>query len=181
MKTKTSLIGLLIFSIIVLAISPAIATAHAAPTHYSEKVAVAEWTVTAADGKTVTMSAVLIIPPNGPSELTVTVTHPNLGTWTTTATNLDCKWSMNHASADASMAFGPKLKLHSISIQWTATSSPIVAHYRGIDPTIGEYAVINQPITNADAKITIDDGTPLHPGTYPSDFAAIANIIENVK
>jgi hypothetical protein len=89
---------------------------------------------------------------------------------------------MNHASADATMPFGPRSSNHAISIEWTATSAPSVAHFRGIDPTMNnQYAIINQPTANAIAKITIDDGTPLHPGTYTSDLAAIAHNIENVK
>ena len=83
--------------------------------------------------------------------------------------------------ADSTLTFGPISSSHHIIIQWNAVSSPIVYHYRNIDPTFNSYAVINQPTVNAIATITIDGGTLLHPGTYESDFAAIANIVENVK
>jgi hypothetical protein len=164
---------------IVLAISPALASAQAPTTHFG-KAAVAEWTVNTTAGP-VTIDAMLTIPQQGPNELTIIVTHPQMGTWMTTITDFSCKWSMNHASANANMPFGPRSTNHAINIEWTATSKPFVAHFRGIDPTFGVYAIINQPTADAIAKITIDDGTPLHPGTYSSDIGAIANIVENLN
>lgn len=165
---------------IVLAISPAIASAQTPTAHFSGKAAVAEWTVDTNVGP-VTIQAFLSMPSKGTNDLTVVVFHPNLGTWTSTVTDFKCKWSMNHVSADATMPFGPSSRNHVISIEWTATSSPFVAHFRGIDPGFDAYAIINQPTVLAIAQITIDDGTPLHPGTYPSDIAAIANMVENIK
>jgi hypothetical protein len=180
LKTRTGFFGLLIVALIALAISPAIASAQAAPTHINQKLAVAEWTVNTNEGP-VTIQAFLTMPSKGPNDLTIIVFHPNLGTWISSVSDFKCKWSMNHASADANMPFGPSSRNHVISIEWTATSSPFVAHFRGVDPTFGEYAIINQPTANAIAKITIDNGTPLHPGTYSTDLAAIAHNIENVK
>ena len=166
---------------ITLAVSPAIASAQAPPTHFG-KAAVAEWTVNNPAGQ-ITITAILSMPQKGPNELTIIVTHPDarFGTWISSTNDFSCKWSMNHASAVANMKFGPRDSPHLISIEWTATSSPSVAHFRGIDWTINTYAIINQPTANAIAQITIDDETGFHPLTYPSTIAAISNTVENLK
>jgi hypothetical protein len=178
LKTRTTFFGLLIVALIALAISPAIASAQTSTAHFSGKAAVAEWTVTTDSGP-VTIQAILSLPSKGINELTISVTHPGMGTMTKTVTDFSYKWSMNHASTDSIFKIGPFS--HVIKIEWTAISVPLVVHYRGIDPLFNEYAVINQPISLAIAQITIYDGFGIHPGTYSSDIAAIANIIENVK
>ena len=106
LKTKTVFFGLLIVASITLAISPASASAQAPPTHINLKLAIAGWIVNTDVGQ-VTIQAILSMPSKGPNDLTIIVIDSASGISMSSASDFKFKWSMNHASADANIPFGP--------------------------------------------------------------------------